>query len=107
MNGLVVCLVGLFLTFFFLFALSFFAFLFVLADSVLMLMLVLNIDPIPPDSSMLIATTADEDGVGDESGNRNINEKIPLPLLMAVRRLLNDDLLSDQCRNSEMRCSCR
>ena len=53
MNGLVVCLVGLFLSFFF--SLSFL--LFVLADSVLMLILVLNIDPIPPDWLILIAMT--------------------------------------------------
>ena len=40
----------------------------------------------------------DEDGVGGDSGNSNINEKIYLPQVpMAVRRLLDDDLLSDQC----------
>ena len=44
-----------------------------------------------------------EDGIGGEAGNRNGNEKIPLPLSMVVRRLLDDDRLNDKCWNSELR----
>ena len=52
---------------------------------------------------MMKADQDDEDGVGGGAGNRNGNEKIPRPLSMVVRRLLDDDRLSDECWNSELR----
>jgi len=41
----------------------------------------------------------DEDGVG----NQNVTKGIPLPLPKAMKWLIEDDQLSDDCWNSEMR----
>jgi len=39
---------------------------------------------------------ADQDDEDEDAGNKGVNESIPPPLSMAVGRLLDDDLLSDQ-----------
>jgi hypothetical protein len=41
--------------------------------------------------------------VRDDDGGNNNDTHIPLPLSMVVRRVIDDDRLSDECWNSEMR----
>jgi len=43
--------------------------------------------------------------VGGGAGDGDMNKRIPLPLSMVVRRLIqvDDDRLSDECWNSELR----
>jgi len=55
------------------------------------------------EREMMKADHDDEDGVGvvGDARNKNVNESIPPPLSMVVRRLLYDGRLSDQCWNSE------
>ena len=55
------------------------------------------------EREVMKADQDDEDGVGGGVGDGDINKMIPLPLSMVVRRLIDDDRLSDKCWNSELR----
>jgi len=45
----------------------------------------------------------DDEQVGGGARNGNMNKSIPLPLSMVLRRLIEDDILGDECWNSEVR----